>query len=147
MKCGTDSAGQFCANCGNPQGGAAAPSAAPAPSADLPENVAGLLCYAFWALTGVIFLVLEPYNRSKLVRFHAWQSIFTSLAIFAGWFVVLIIAMVLRALPYIGAPIAALLVGVFGLAIFGLWLLLMYKAYQGGSLSLPFISDLAQKQT
>ena len=140
MKCGTDSPGQFCATCGNPVSGSPQ-------SADLPENAAGLLCYVLWALTGIVFLVLEPYNRSKLVRFHAWQSILMSIVLFAGWFVVLAIAAVLRVVPWIGAPVASALLGLFGLAMLGLWLLLMFKAYQGGSLDLPFISVIAQKQS
>lgn len=138
-KCGADSAGRFCATCGNP--------VADPRSADLPENAASLLCYALWALSGVIFLALEPYNRSKLVRFHAWQSILTSIVLFAGWFVVLAIAGILRIVPWIGAPIASALLSVFGLGMMGLWLLMMFKAYQGGSLDLPFISRFAQKQS
>lgn len=138
MKCGTDSTGRFCATCGNPAGGAQ--------SADLPDNAASVLCYVLGALSGVIFLVLEPYNKSKLVRFHAWQSILTSGVLFAGWFVVLLVASIVRVLPLVGGPIASLCLGMFGLAMMGLWLLLMFKAYQGGSLDLPFISRIAQKQ-
>ena len=140
MKCGMDSPGRFCATCGNPVAGTPQ-------TPDLPENAASLLCYVLWALTGVVFLVLEPYNRSKLVRFHAWQSILTTIVLFAGWFVVLAIATVLRVVPWIGAPIASALLSLFGLAMLGLWLLLMFKAYQGGSLELPFISNIAQKQS
>jgi len=105
-----------------------------------------MLCYALWALTGVTFLVLEPYNKSKLVRFHAWQSIMTSIVIFAGWFVVLAAAGILRVIPWIGVPIAFALVNLFGLLTLALWILLMFKAYQGGSLDLPWISRFAHKQ-
>ena len=139
LQCGTESSGRFCATCGNPLAFAGQ-------SADLPANAASLLCYVLWALTGVIFLALEPYNKSKLVRFHAWQSILTSIVLFAAWFAVLAIASILRVVPWIGAPIASALVGLFGLAMLGLWLLLMFKAYRGGSLDLPFISSIARKQ-
>ncbi len=138
MKCGANSPGRFCATCGNPAAGGKA--------SDLPDNAASTLCYALWALTGVVFLVLEPYNKSKLVRFHAWQSILTSVVLFAGWFAVLVMASIVRVLPWIGGPIASMFLGTYGLAMTGLWLLLMFKAYQGGSLHLPFISDFAQKQ-
>ena len=141
MKCGTDSSARFCATCGTAQGGSAAQTT------DLPENIASLLCYAMWALSGVIFLVLDPYNRSKTVRFHAWQSIFTSGALFVGWFAVLVVAAVLRLLPWIGESLASILVGLWGLTMTGLWLLTMFKAYQGGSLELPVISGLARKQS
>jgi uncharacterized membrane protein len=141
MSCGADArADRFCATCGKQV------AQAPPTTSDLPENAACLLCYALWALTGVIFLVIEPYSRSKLVRFHAWQSILTSVVLFAGWFVVLIAASILRLLPWIGVPLALIVVNVFGLAMTALWILLMFKAYQGGSLSLPWISRFAQKQ-
>ena len=39
----------------------------------LKPNVAGLLCYVGWWITGIIFLVLEQKNQ--LVRFHAAQAI------------------------------------------------------------------------
>lgn len=39
-------------------------------STGLPENVAGMLCYSLFWVTGVIFLLLEPNNKS--VRFHAF---------------------------------------------------------------------------
>jgi uncharacterized membrane protein len=143
VNCRIDSgSGRFCAACGTPVG----PPVAAVQSADLPENAASLLCYALWALTGVVFLVLEPYNRSKLVRFHAWQSILTSIVLFVGWFAVLTAASILRLLPWIGVPLALIVLNAFGLAILGLWILLMFKAYQGGSLDLPFISRFAQKQ-
>src|SRR5262245_57706803 len=59
-----------------------APYQAPAPQADLKPNVAGMLCYPLSFITGILFLVLAPYNKDRFVRFHAWQSIFFSLAIF-----------------------------------------------------------------
>ncbi|HEY3738946.1 MAG TPA: hypothetical protein VGL53_03835 [Bryobacteraceae bacterium] len=141
LNCRADTvAGRFCANCGTPS------AVATAVAADLPENVACALCYSLWALTGVIFLVLEPYNRSKFVRFHAWQSIASSVLIFAGWFIVLAAASVLRILPWIGVPFAIVVLNLFGLIVTALWLILMYKAYRGGSLDLPIVSRFAQKQ-
>src|ERR1700679_1592528 len=87
--CGTDSPGKFCAKCGSPmpdpgQGGGTyvPPPAAPiVQSAGMEENVASALCYALGWITGVLFLVLEPYNKNRTVRFHAFQSIFFNIAI------------------------------------------------------------------
>lgn len=45
----------------------------PTTSTGLAANVAGLLSYAGWWMTGIIFLVLEQKN--DWVRFHAAQSI------------------------------------------------------------------------
>ncbi len=49
-------------------------------SSGMQQNVAGLLCYLFWWVTGIIFLIIEKDN--KFVRFHAWQSIFTFAAVY-----------------------------------------------------------------
>ena len=38
-------------------------------------NMAAALSYALGAITGVLFLVLEPYKNNRFVRFHAIQSI------------------------------------------------------------------------
>jgi len=43
----------------------------------LPENVAGVLCYALFWVSGVILLLTD---KRRYVRFHAAQSI----AVFAG---------------------------------------------------------------
>jgi len=45
------------------------------------DNLAAALCYVLGLLTGILFLVLEPYNKNKLIRFHAFQSIFLNLAL------------------------------------------------------------------
>ena len=97
-------------------------------STGLEENVAGLLCYALGWVSGLIFLLIETKN--KLVRFHAIQSIivFGFLHIF-GMFILWI--------PFIGW----LAWGIF----FALWIVLMYKAYQGVMYKIPVAGDLANK--
>ncbi len=45
-------------------------------SSGLQRNVAGMLCYILGLITGIIFLVIDPYNKDKFVRFHAFQAIF-----------------------------------------------------------------------
>ena len=42
------------------------------------EKVAGLLCYVLWWITGLIFFLID---KRPFVRFHAMQSIITSVAI------------------------------------------------------------------
>ncbi len=51
------------------------------------ENVASALCYFGGVVTGIIFLILAPYNQNKLVRFHAFQSIFLFVGLTALWIV------------------------------------------------------------
>lgn len=111
------------------------------------DNVAGALCYLAGLITGVLFLALAPYNQSKFVRFHAFQSIFFNVAWIALWIVQMILTMVLSAILPFGMH---LLFGLLGLVIwlggFLVWLFLMYKAYSNEKFMLPIIGDLAEKQ-
>ena len=102
-------------------------------STGLDENLAGLLTYVLGFITGIIFLVIE--KDSKFVKFHAWQSIITFGALF-------VLSIVLGILPVIKH-----LVFLMPLVNLVLWILLMYKAYQGEMYKLPMIGDLAEKQT
>ena len=163
--CGTDSAGKFCAKCGSPMpdpaqatpayatpapgggGYTPPPPAAPvAQSAGMEENMASALCYLVGWITGVLFLVLAPYNQNRTVRFHAFQSIFLNV----GMIVVLIALSIItgiitRIVPLIGI-LFTLVFGVFWLAMFCLWLFLMYKAYNKEKFLIPIIGPLAEKQ-
>ena len=100
------------------------------------------LCYLAGAVTGILFLVLEPYNRDKTVRFHAFQSIFANLALIAAWFVLAILAN----LWFIGLLFTLLIGFALPIASFVLWIILMYKAYNRERLVLPIIGPLAEKQ-
>ncbi len=97
------------------------------------ENVEGLLCYVLGFITGIVFLLLEKEN--KFVRFHAMQSLVTFLGLF-------VIVTVIGWVPIIGWLIA-LLARPLGLI---LWLLLMYKAYNGEIFKLPVVGDFAENQ-
>ena len=102
-------------------------------SVGLDENVAGLLCYAAWFVTGIIFLVVE--KESKFVKFHALQSIITfGFFTVVGWFIGII--------PFIGWLIALL---IWPLEVV-LWILLMIKAYNKEWFKLPIIGDIVEKQ-
>ena len=157
-KCGTEAAGNFCPACGSPiaapaggatgaQGPAASqpPGAPPPPlaaSSALDPNVASALCYLAGLVTGILFLVLEPYSRDKTVRFHAFQSIFANLAMIAGWIILTILAY----MPFIGLLFTFMIVFAYPLATIALWIILMYKAYNRERLVLPIIGPLAEKQ-
>jgi uncharacterized membrane protein len=139
--------GQFCGSCGQRVGAAAAGGAAPPTAAGgLTDNVAGLLCYILGFITGILFLVIEPYNKNRFIRFHAFQSIFLSVA----WFAVTVLQSVVSAVLM---NISFGLLGIMGLLWTVLWLgflvvvvLMMVKAYQGERFKLPIIGDLAEKQ-
>lgn len=146
--CGTEAPGAFCPNCGAavaagatppPPGAGAVPpyqQAQPLSAPGMSDNVAGALAYFGGIVTGVIFLVLAPYNQSKFVRFHAFQSIFLCVA----WIVFSLVAgMLLHILMFVVGP----LIFLGGIV---LWLYMMYSAFNNQKVKLPFIGDLAEKQ-
>ena len=147
--CGKEVDGRFCANCGAQVEGAPRPSiqSLPASPGQLSENVASALCYAVWLITGVLFLVLEPYNRNKTIRFHAFQAIFFSIAVSAVWVALTIIATILSAVPFLGWAIAVLFWSAFSIAILICWILLIWRAYNNERWVLPYIGPLAEKQS
>jgi uncharacterized membrane protein len=126
---------------------AEATGAAPVPtSAGMSENVAGALCYLLGLITGIIFLVLAPYNQNRNVRFHAFQSIFFNVAMIVAWIVFMIVATVLAHIPILGAIIDLLLWVTLSIGWLIVWLMLMFKAYNNQRLSLPIIGPIAEKQ-
>ena len=153
--CGTAVEGKFCPACGKVVGGAPGPSvgapgpAAGASAAGLQDNVAGTLAYVLGFITGIIFLVLEPYNRNRVVRFHAFQAIFFSGGLFAIHIALMILSAVFMVIPGMGIvmggliSIISLLVSLGGLV---LWIMLMIKTYGGTKIVLPIIGPLAEKQ-
>ena len=149
-KCGTPLAEgvSFCASCGTPVGSAAGGPAAPAGAGTaMSSNVAGLLTYILGFITGIIFLVIEPYKNDKFVRFHAFQSIFFNVALIVFWIAYMIVASILG---FVSLGILAMVMGLVGLlislAILAYWIFLMYKAYNNELYKIPFIGDLAAKQ-
>ncbi|MGA2181651.1 MAG: hypothetical protein ABSH47_01350 [Bryobacteraceae bacterium] len=107
------------------------------------ENVAGALCYLVGFITGILFLVLEPYSKNPRVRFHAFQSIFFHVGMIVLWIGVTIISMFL---PWGLHLIISLLMLVVWLGGLVLWLMLMFKAYNNTPLVLPIVGPLAQAQ-
>ena len=118
--------------------------AAPVINAGLAENAAGALCYLGGLVTGIVFLVIAPYSQNPRIRFHAFQSILFSLAWMLGWFVIVAAGMIL---PFS----LAVMVSLFSMLLWGggllVWLLLLWKAYQGETLSLPVIGGIARQQS
>jgi uncharacterized membrane protein len=102
-------------------------------STGLDANIAGLLCYFGGFITGIVFLLLE--RQSAFVRFHALQSTFAFIALFALQVVALLI-------PGLGRPLAWLL-RVAGLVV---WILMMVKAFRGERYKLPVVGDMAERQ-
>lgn len=105
----------------------------------LDPNVSGLLCYICGWLSGLIFLLIEKDN--KTVKYHAWQSIFLSVASLVYFIATFILAFI----PFVGIVIGLLNILV-SLGLFVVYVICAVKAFQGSRLHLPFIGDLAEKQ-
>lgn len=116
-----------------------------APVGILTENVAGALAYVSF-VPALAFLLLDPYNKNRFVRFHSFQCIFL-------WVTGLLIAAVLRLLglilyiiPVLGHLLVWLIAMVVILGAVVIWLVLVVKALQGETFKLPVIGDLAERQ-
>lgn len=134
-----------CAACASRVPAAPAGGVAAAPASGMADNVAGMLAY-ITIIPAIIFLVLEPYNKSRFVRFHAWQNIFLHAAWIACWIALVILSMVLAFIPFLGHLVMFLLWMALGIGIFVAWIVLLIKANQGQMYKLPVIGDLAEKQ-
>jgi uncharacterized membrane protein len=134
--CGTQIADgtTTCAACSN-----RAP-AAPVSIGGMTDNVAGMLAYVT-IIPAIVFLVVEPYNKNRFVRFHSFQNIFFHVAWFAMWIALSIVAHI----PFLGW-LTILIWPLIGLAGLIIWIILLLKAYQGQMYKLPVIGDMAEKQ-
>lgn len=131
VKCGTmvPEGASACPNCGQAQASTASPVAA----SGIAPNIAAALAY-IW-IVAIIWLVLEPYNKDRYVRFHAFQS----LALTVCWFVLYIVLIFIPIIGWILLPLVMLA----GLA---LWIFCLYKAYSNEWFKLPVIGDWAMTQ-
>jgi len=117
--------------------------AGPSASTGLQQNVAGLLCYILGLVSGILFLVLDPYNKNRFVRFHAFQAIFLHVAWIALWIVVNIFGAIL---PWGLSLIASLFHLALVLGGLVIWVYVMLKAYNNEKYKLPVIGDIAEQQ-
>lgn len=163
----------FCTNCGNALAGAAAvpqqnpyepvstppayppptaasagyappPQAAVAGSGGLSETAAAAISY-ITIIPAIIFLVIDPYKRMPLVRFHSFQSIGLCVACVVVWIALMILQLVLHFIPLIGVLFVFIDIAV-DIAFFVAWLMCILKASKGEWFKLPIIGDFAEKQ-
>jgi uncharacterized membrane protein len=97
------------------------------------QNVAAALCYSLGWITGLLFYLTEP--RNKFVRFHALQA----MLVFGTACVVFILCL---SIPILGWILSIFVF--YGSA--ALWLILMFKAYQGERFKLPIVGAMAEER-
>jgi uncharacterized membrane protein len=122
---------------------AAATHATSAPS-QLKDNLISALAY-FIFVPAIVFVLIEPFKRNRLVRFHSFQSIFLAIATILVAIVMRILYAILTLIPVAGYLLAWLVMGVAVLGWMILWLVLLVKALQGEAFKLPVIGSLAEK--
>ena len=137
-----------CGACGAPVGAAAAPTA-PAATASagggLTPNMAGALAYVTF-IPAILFLVMEPYNKDKFIRFHSFQCLFFAATMFVLWIVMMVVGFVLAFVPVVGWLLGFILWLTLVFGSLAVVIFLIYKAYNGEKFMLPVIGKLAEQQ-
>ena len=120
-------------------------------STGLEENLAALLSYVFGWVSGLIFFLIE--KDSRLVRFHAMQSLLLNVVAgvvaIALWIVLFVLFMIATqvsgALTTLLGFVSILIWRVFIAAIVIGVVMCLIKAYQGQYFKLPIIGNFAEK--
>jgi len=111
----------------------------------LPETVAGALAYCT-IIPAIIFLLVQPYNKNRFVRFHSFQCIGLCLVGVVIGAALRVAGTLLFFIPLLGHLLVALVSMVVSLGLFVIWIVLMVKALQGEMFKLPVVGDFAEKQ-
>mgnify|MGYP003288735490 CR=1 FL=1 len=120
-------------------------------STGLDENVAALLSYIFGWLSGLIFFLIE--KDSRLVRFHAMQSLLLNVLVIIVGIVIWVVTVVMWLIStqiagFVSALVslvATLVWVVFCIAILVAVIMCLIKAFQNQYFKLPIIGNFAEK--
>jgi uncharacterized membrane protein len=126
-----------------PSAGYPPPGAAPA-TAGMSDNTAAAVAYLTF-IPAILFLILEPYNKIPLVRFHSFQCIALSVVSFVLHIGIMMMSIFLHFIPLSWILFSLLHLGVT-LVLFLAWLMAIIKASKGEWYKLPIIGDFAEKQ-
>lgn len=103
-----------------------------ASSGGLTPNIAGALAYI--PIIAIIWLVMEPYNKDKFIRFHSFQSLALAVCTIGLSFLLAVTIIGIFLMPFLG-------LGVFVISV-----ICAIKAFNNDKLSLPVIGDWSAKQ-
>ncbi len=96
-------------------------------------NIEAAIAYLLAPLTSIVVLLSE--KEDKFVRFHAMQATLFGIAV--------IVAQTLAS-ALVPVLIGVLLLPLVGVVSFGLWLFLMWKAYNKEEFELPYLGKMAR---
>lgn len=99
----------------------------------LDANVLAAFAYAVGWVSGLALLFFDQENR--FVKFHALQSVIVFGTLSIAWMVAL-------SVPFFGWIVAFLVIPPVSAV---LWLLLMFKAYQGERFKVPGAGEMAER--
>jgi uncharacterized membrane protein len=109
-------------------------------------NLGGLLCYLPVCCLGLLFSVVVAIveKQSRFLRFHAFQSLLLHGAAIALALVLSVLQAILaNIIPFLGLLIFPLQIAV-GVALIGLTIFLMIKAYNNEEWEIPRLGQLAR---
>lgn len=113
----------------------------------LEPNIAGLLCYVPCCL-GLVFSVVAAIveKQSRLVRFHAFQSLLVHGVGIAVLLALQLVAIVLSGIGlWVVGGVIWVLQMVVGLALMAVVIVMMIKANSGEEFELPVVGPLARQ--
>jgi uncharacterized membrane protein len=95
------------------------------------QNLMGALAYLLGPITGVVLLLTQ---KDSTVRFHSMQSIVVLGGLWLlSWILPFTVVGIVLVLPLM-------------IVTFVLWVLLMWKAFNGEKFKVPYLGDFAEKQ-
>lgn len=130
------------ANEGRPQGTPTAPTT----TTGMDPKIAGVLCYLFGWISGLIFYLIE--REDKTIRFHAMQSILLNAAVLIIWLVLTVVLGILALIPGVNILAAIIAIPAYLILWVGtvvIWIVLMVRAYQEEMWKLPVIGDISER--
>ncbi len=112
------------------------------------NKIIAALCYIIGVLVP-LFVIGTDKKKDKFLLFHAWQSLFFTVALFVVYVGLIVVTIVLSAIPGVNVVAGLLASCVFpliGLGVFVYMLFLAYKSYQGVKVKIPMVGEYAEKQ-
>jgi uncharacterized membrane protein len=103
------------------------------------SRLQGALAYALAGFSGVVLLVLRREDR--FVQFHSLQSIAATLAGLAVWLLLWLFSF----FPLVGF-LYGMLLGLFEVVLFVTWLYLLWQAYHGRWVHIPYLGAWVERQ-
>jgi uncharacterized membrane protein len=108
----------------------------------LPEDLAAALAYVTF-VPAVVFLFLAPYNQSYRIRFHAWQSVLLTIAMFVTSFLLTVLTIFGM---LFGAYAVLEINGVVWLLWLTVWIICIVQAFKGKCWRVPVLGRIADRQ-